>query len=397
MKKFLIYALCSIVWLTAKADTEFNVVPFATTAGIVSNNYEQYFEVRLDNDVEVAVMQFDLYLPEGMTLIAKEPLELTEDRWNGFEKKGVFIPNATADCNNKGNGHYFITLYDEELDVIKGNTGVAFRFYYLTSVDMPDGYYPIRIEGVEMGPDSNPEHGRSIPVSTSYVKIGNPTAGTLTMAGVVPSFVNAALAAEESLTSLNLSDVTTMYGTFAYVPGRDVVAPVAEVTSDVTATIKLTGENKYASVRLPFDASMKCYTNTKIEDEYAVFDEVAELTAGTSAIVDAETTATATGVRLASVSAETKDNGYYLKADDFCKVNGSASIPALRGWWDIADDVRGFVIDGVETSISNLDGKQTNLDDQQSQRIYSVSGVRLNKVQRGVNIVDGKKVVIRTR
>jgi hypothetical protein len=74
-----------------------------------------------------------------------------------------------------------------------------------------------------------------------------------------------------------------------------------------------------------------------------------------------------------------------------------ASIGAFRAYFKLTDsnDVKTFLLNFGEdeaTSIKTTDNGQQTTD---NETIYNVAGQRLNKMQRGINIVNGKKVAIK--
>lgn len=380
MKKIFILLLTAFSCLGAMADSELQVLPFKAVANDGNPEWDSYLEITLENDVNIAGMQFDLYLPEGMT-IDDDGFELTTDRWTGTvnKKTGVFSPNATTEVTDKGNGHYFVTLYDQN-NFQKGNSGVAFIIYYKTGA-MADGVYPIRIENAKMGPTANPSEGAILPVSTSYVVIGDPTNATLSMEGAIPSFVNEALASETAIGTLDLTKVTASNGTFTYVDGRAVKAPEG-LKGKVAYKRSVSG---LASICLPFAADIKAYTYSNMAGEYAIFDEVSALEANTPAIVNANIDITVADATIGSVEGKTINSGYYLKGGNLCKVNGSAKIAPLRGCWDITAPVKGFKFNDADAILT--------VDANANEDIFNLNGVKLNKAQRGVNIIGGKKVM----
>jgi hypothetical protein len=49
-------------------------------------------------------------------------------------------------------------------------------------------------------------------------------------------------------------------------------------------------------------------------------------------------------------------------------------------------------INGIETGIGQIDNEQLTID---NAHIYNIAGQRLTKAQKGVNIINGKKVLVR--
>lgn len=161
---------CTAIW----ADNYLRVVPFNAEAGLTENEWETYFDVELVCDAEdkYTALQFDLYLPEGMTLIDDEPIELYPERFEGVTKKGNFMPYATFSADKKED-HYLITLYHENLEKIHGTSGAAMRFYYLTAPDMKEGEYDIKIDGQVLV--LNGDNGDYPEAQVSKVTIGTGT------------------------------------------------------------------------------------------------------------------------------------------------------------------------------------------------------------------------------
>ena len=91
----------------------------------------------------------------------------------------------------------------------------------------------------------------------------------------------------------------------------------------------------------------------------------------------------------------TADGSQYILADGnegvaFYKAIAGSTIAAGKGYLEFpGSDVKAYLLeeDGA-TGLSNLDAN-VNLNE----AIYNVAGQRLNKVQRGINIINGKKVL----
>ena len=80
-----------------------------------------------------------------------------------------------------------------------------------------------------------------------------------------------------------------------------------------------------------------------------------------------------------------KDNGvgFYLVAD-------GTTIPAGKAYLQASNAVKEFIpFTGDETAIKNVNGN----DNANNGAIYNIAGQRLNKMQKGLNIVGGKKVM----
>ena len=79
LRLFVCLSLGLVLAENGKAEDDIlQVTPFATTAGITENDWDENlaFTVQMNNTQAYTGFQFDIVLPQGMTLIAEEPLEL---------------------------------------------------------------------------------------------------------------------------------------------------------------------------------------------------------------------------------------------------------------------------------------------------------------------------------
>ena len=174
----------------------------------------------------------------------------------------------------------------------------------------------------------------------------------------------------------------------------------------------------YATLCLPFDATITsgadAYTLSKSGD-YLVPAAVAdnEVPAGTPVLLKGTTGSTATasinttGVAFNSGSpldcaltgtyfAKTIDGAtdYVLGIDGgvvgFYHWNTS-TLGANRAYYDTPAGVKGFVVmfDDDATGINSIENGQLTIDNE----IYNLAGQRMGKMQKGINIVNGKKVL----
>lgn len=396
MKKIFMFFSLAICSVFAFAEDVVQVEPMHVQAGQGFDgdelSYEEVVSINLCNSVPCAGFQFDINVPAGM-LVDFDTEGCTRVKYTKKGSKYTWFHTATStdvkESPYPGYDRYSCSVSNQvDGTCFIGESGEdALNMYFAVPETLADGVYPIYFTRIYFSDENdNLIVGGT---ATSYMIVGEGK-GTLVMEGQIPSFVNETLATEDAITSLDLTNVTASHGTFAYVPGRDVVAPETEVLANVSATVAPKGTT-YASLCLPFKATglNNCFTLSEVKDSYATFTEVENLDAGTAAIISGEVTAIASNVALAGVAKDVKTSGYYVKNDQLVNVNGfNATIPALRGWWDMPAGVRGFVLEGEETAINAIDANE-------AETIYNVAGVRLNKAQRGVNIVNGKKVVIK--
>jgi hypothetical protein len=81
---------------------------------------------------------------------------------------------------------------------------------------------------------------------------------------------------------------------------------------------------------------------------------------------------------------------YYISSNKLWKSNGEATIKGTRAYLQVKEETSGDVklfIDDIETSISEINVVSEN------GVIYNLAGQRISKVQKGINIVNGKKIL----
>ena len=95
----------------------------------------------------------------------------------------------------------------------------------------------------------------------------------------------------------------------------------------------------------------------------------------------------------------TKNNStndiYGLTADGrIRKAGADANILGFRGYFEVpaGTEVKGFVFEDGATGIDNVNAN-LNLNLNLNEDIYNIAGQRLNKAQKGINIINGKKIL----
>ena len=430
LKLFACLFLCMTLVENVKAgDDILQVTPFATTAGITENEWDETlaFTVQMNNTQAYTGIQFDIVLPQGMTLIPDEPLELLRERFPGTVKKGVFYPEHNISVKDLGNSHYRIVLWHNEFAPVEGNSGDMMIFYYLTSEDMAPGYYPIKVTGTVLAVDA---HNSSKPeTSTSYVKIGEPGEdATLKMEGNIPCFVNEALAQETELNTLDCSQVTSMDGTFNLVDGRNFIAPTEDAMAQSVIYNRSCPSNKWGTVCLPFavesNADVQYFKLTAVESDKLMFETVASVEAGVPAVFkilngDALDISVDNAVLHAGDCSTTFDrmdwtmkgsystfnldpeapenlsvDQYFISMDKFWYNNVAVPLNAFRAWFEAPKDARARVF-----TIEEI-GDVTDIDiveqaDGSVEMIFDISGRQSSYTSKGIKILKNKKIIAR--
>ncbi len=230
------------------AEDILQVVPFKTTAGVKYGN-NKTIEISLTNEsFDVANLQFDILLPEGMALSSNNS-SFTERAQVYDEDEEGYIDNFTWTQGVVSSGYTRIVFTPTTGNVIKSGSGTILRIRYKTDASMEPGIYPILMEGIEL--DKTVMESLTDLKAVSYVVIGdsNPISSESeinlsSLTGDLPSFVveklNADIASNTSLRKLNLSGVTSL--------GADLVVPENAVWYT----------SKAARLNRTFSSSVKC-------------------------------------------------------------------------------------------------------------------------------------------
>ena len=197
MKKFIIALMCIASVGAMRAEDVLQVVPFETKAGATIDD-ALCFSVAMNNaSAEIWALQFDLLLPEGMTIdevSGYDPFELNPDRLPHTTGRGGAITwKHEVIYDRLSSGWYRIFLFTTQTERIIGDSGELFKVYYLTDEAMQPGLHPIYTKGTVLtitgDSDIQPME------STSYCVIGESPLKTAAevelndFTGYIPSWV----------------------------------------------------------------------------------------------------------------------------------------------------------------------------------------------------------------
>lgn len=207
-----------------------------------------------------------------------------------------------------------------------------------------------------------------------------------------------------------------------YGPSRD-AASGWTVRKETTVTVPLTyipsNGASYSTLYLPFGATItgaKAYILT-VSGEWAIPSEITEIPANTGVLLRAEgNVASATVTINDAASAETTGNmlagtnieittdrsaGEYILGNDaddglgFYQRKSGRKIGANKAYLQLGADlaVKGLLLnwDDVD-AIRSIDNSQ---EPKANNQIFNLAGQRMSRVQKGVNIVNGKKVLVK--
>lgn len=408
MKKLFLTAALMCGAMAAFAEDVVQVVPFKATPGVEATeaNYDLYtFSLNLKNDTQKTnIIKFTMYVPEGLKI---------ETAWDDPASKtyyGVEVPEGCPRTSVKQGPKTVATKHEAAMNhtesdmpgferyvvlISQGTTTVPFGgtdgevavFHYTTSAGLAAGVYPIYLKDVEITDQVNKI---KLPVAntTSYFVVGEPTEASFAVKGVVPSWVNTALAEQTGIANLDLSEATDINGDFTYVDSREVVAP-----ADVTTSVKYVGNNaNYYSVNVPFAADVtgtgEVYEFASTDGKFAHFDKVTSVDAGKTYLAKGEVTLAANSAKVATVQTKNGQSGNYVKDGVFYHGTGLIVKP-MRGLFEGASlsNLR-VVIDGVLTNI-------TTAQIEAGETSYDLQGRQTNNAKNGVFVVNGKKQFVK--
>lgn len=417
MKKVLFFCIAALASFSVSAEDVIQTKPVSATAGETGVNYLSVQCYR-DSYANLTQIQFNIVLPAGMTLNA-EPWDYGEDliKVSGRTNK---IYSHSYDVSGGTDGNYLVIVSNTSNEQFNAGNGELVKLYYDIAPNMAAGIYPIIVKTVKIAGDDDDQHLLS--ESTSYVKVGTPKDATLAVTGLVPSFVTSALNAETAITTLDLTQATAINGEFALLDSRSLTLPKKDITVE-KGTYSRKAPKGFSTLCLPF-----AYTCGNKNFEISTFGGIdgvslvlnpAESTvaANTPVIFKAGSAGDLTlstsksfklngstslavakdGVSLVGTYAKiaAPEGSYVLQKhgdnDEAFFLVGSTvpSVPANRCY--LAGSVAGVKAiafpDGA-TAIDALEADESNDGD-----IYDIAGRRVNKADKGIYIVDGKKVV----
>jgi len=309
---------------------------------------------------------------------------------------GVKVEASYSAFNRQGG-------YDQRVLLFKPSATGASDVYTITA---PDGYY---ITGYTIGG----YYGTSTETYTLTAEDGSSVAINKNKTAQNPPSYLTVSGLKVKQTRITLSNSNSSNSNSAYITNFTVT-----LSRDYSFTLSPINGKSYATLYLPFGITLP---STVTAYKIAVNGEWAkptamghDLPASTAALLvsdEAVTNATATvnddasaytdGNRLAGVLVATSGsdlNGYVLNIVEgqlgFYKLSDDGTLAANRAYLPASEvgSVKGFVLDWDDAdAISDVRGQ---MEDGRSE-IYNLAGLRMSKLQRGVNIVKGKKVLVK--
>jgi len=449
MRKILLLSVVLLIGMRSMADNVLQMVPLETKAGITGK--KGVISIRLSNTDIVWAIEFNIYLPEGMSFYKKSGKyqinsvgrTLDEDDDELFDINSSY--NETEKC-------YKILVYtlSDEIMINPGD-GDILEIYYNTDNSLESGVYPILIKGTKLA-GLNSVKLDTYAETSSYVVIdnddnSNPLAKNAHvdlsgMTGYIPSFVvnqlNTDIASNKSLKSLNLSGTSfENLGAALNVPDNN---DLLWYTSDKASLNRTFTAGNWSTVCLPFaletitvntllnnGCAVKGMTRYDSSEKTVTFDDVNTMSTGvpylfkcsdlkTKPFENIDITnpeAISTGphnvtynnltfkgtYELVEPSSTDSRTIYGYKKNQFVKVESyqSGKVQPFRAYMELAGVVggtRGFIsIDGLDdaTGINEI----VVPDAEKTTPIYDLQGRKVdgNYHSRGILIQNGKKII----
>ena len=176
---------------------------------------------------------------------------------------------------------------------------------------------------------------------------------------------------------LNAEQVQTLFGT-----GTKVYAfsENSDDSEDVTVNFNTVAEGTIAANQPVLVNTTQASTSNNIM--------------GVTVAYDAESLAAGRNVDFVGLYAPTTvpEGDYFISKDAIYKSKGETSIKSFRAFLKAKTEVAGIklYIDDIEDGIQTLSDAYEN-----GENIYNVAGQRMSKTQKGINIVNGKKVIVK--
>lgn len=396
-----------------RGDYSFEAVPTCVATGSTS----MFIPVNFANEGYVSNISFNIEYPEGMltTKSGKNyPIDVNKKRFDTGDDATLTVKAQSGINVSFSNG-------DDDL-VTPGKGSLLSIPVSLT--DVADGVYTIKFSDIKVNvtnDEADPLSTETLPDYYVSVIVGQPAAQEAILYGhYTKDAVNAFNTAMKNIAVANITATTIDNGVGNF---QDVIT----VDDSDNWVFYFRKSENYATTVMPYDLKVmtaKDFPDLDLEEKepYLHLFEIESMTSESIVIKECETIPANTpcifkGVlsflkteeplNLGSISeqdlggttfkgtyeaTEIADGaGYYISSKDGKFYSDGASVRPFRGYFEGA-------IAGVKSFSVKLDTANGLIDitDQFSaEDIYSLQGIKMNKTQKGVNIVNGKKVYVK--
>ena len=391
MKKFLLLMTLSAGLMSAQADNTVVVSPVTVPQGGTGS-----FDIELNNDVVFTAFTMELTLPEGITYDSKAE----GSRFDGHsvddgakDGKKTFAALSGSSKPIKGNSGTLITVYvtaDAGLTIGTELNATLSALTFTTpdevEYNLPDVNFTITIGDSRLVFNEN---AVNLPVYTAGEKADvrmNRTINAGEWSTLVLPFTLTKAKAEAAFgTDVKLAEFTGFETEYA--SEEDVTPDAIKLNfTEFTMTAKkgLTGGKPYLIKTTKGITSFEA-------DDVTLFNAITDATATD----DYDTSGKFTGTLVAS---KVPADGLFISGEKFWYSTGATNIKAFRCWFE-----SGAVLDketdfGVKMFIHHA-GDETGIEEvtpgNGQQIIYDLAGRRVEKANKGIYIINNKKVLVK--
>ena len=372
---------------------------------------QQTLSIKMKNTVGIQTVQFDMVLPEGVTVVKDEDdfalinlstARTTVKKMDSFSAAHISGTRYRVFINS--NGGYTFDGTDGEIvqvvvniDASVANTSLPVVFEDIVLVDTgSNGFETARvettltIEGVDDGRLHFDENSTSLPSYTAGEK------GDVTMARTIKAGEWSTIVLPFTLTKTVAEGIfgndveLAEFSGFAvdYGDDEDNVTPLAITINFTTYTM---------TARKPLTGGKPFLIKTSKDISSFEADEVT-LTGAVTDVTKADEYETSGKFTGSFVKTQVPADGLFLNDNKFWYSTGKTNIKAFRGWFAL-DAVLDKETDfGVKFNFF-LDGQPTHIDEMvngqsSNGKWYDLSGRKLTQPRtKGVYVIDGKKVI----
>ncbi|MBQ0049246.1 MAG: hypothetical protein KBT12_03260 [Bacteroidales bacterium] len=411
--------------VTDLAGFTLSIVPKEIRSGLYADGVQTTLDVMYTAATDIANLSFDLELPnENFYSQAYDadsnPVnpETNAEAVNNTSK--IITANATDDQHVTVSYEGVKTTREANKRYIKQtNVPTKLATIYIESEDLEDGEYVLKLDNISIeeyitagtgtlhkgvgystvivGSQDNYTSDDTQPIVYGYI---TDEAETL----IQSKFPNAeSIDMSSAIVSNEETIAKSVPGVLVYTPNKTSLSRNAGIGT-ICVPYELTSDN-----------SVKYYTLSAANENVLTFTEQSTIPANTPALYSAEgegfTAATdgymtfetpGTGDEVNNLTftgtyeTKTIQNGYYIANGKFWDANQTqgVTIPAFRAYFEgSAVGIKSFNIALDETTgLRTISAELTN---DPNEAIYDLSGRKINRTAKGVNIVNGKKYLVK--
>lgn len=423
MKKFLLSLIALLGVVSANAQvtetdlTAYDDVIYAENLNVLEGTTEANLTIKVKSHSNFQAVEFYLVLPEGATLVDLNGLE--QSRRQYVEAKGSDV----YEYNNHGEAYQIIATATCDRGFASGDD--AYSYITIDVSELEAGEYPVIVKDATISGFISAEDGVATG-DADFVLADEVTTKIVVSNELVLNEADTQLPAFDNNTTTDVK----LYRTFKKGEWSTIVLPFRLTAANAKAMF---GSNvKFASfggftTEFEDDDESKAVTSITINFN----NHTGALNAGTPYLIqindDVKEFYSASGMRLNSalqvveaydeVAFEGElsgrfigtygktvipENGLFISGDKFWYSTGKTNIKGFRGWFELDAVLNQAVSSGVKMNINV--GDETGIDDirvDTKGAVYTLDGkfigrdVDLKKLQKGIYVVDGKKVAIK--